>query len=68
MFNDAQAVIDELALAPQFNNTAREIVFGVIPRGAQLIMGYAAAQGTLSGGAFQIVNYANALITTALME
>ncbi len=68
VFNSAQDAINALALNPQWGNTAEEIVFGVIPKNAQLIMGYAASQGSLSGGAFQIYAYGQTLIATALME
>ena len=68
IFNSAQEAIDALALNPAWGNTAQEIVFGVIPKGAQLIMGFAAGQGVLSGGAFQIWADAQTLITIALME
>ena len=68
LFNSTQEAINALALNPAWGNTAREIVFGVIPKGSQLIVGYAAGQGTLSGGAFQILAYGQTLITIALME
>lgn len=67
MFNSAQEAIDSLALDPSINN-ASQIVLGVIPQDAQLIVGYCASQGaSLSGGAFQIYNYANVLITNVLL-
>ena len=65
LFNDAQAAINELALVQegqQFPNLAEEIIFGVIPRGTQLIVGFVESQGTLSGGAFQIYNAAYELM------
>ena len=68
MFNSAQDAINALALNPQWGNTAEEIVFGVIPKNAQLIMGYAASQGALAGGAFQILADSQTLIAIALME
>jgi hypothetical protein len=68
LFNTTQQAIDALALNPVWGNTAQEIVFGVIPKGAQLIVGYAASQGALSGGAFQILADSQTLISIALME
>ena len=68
LFNSTQQAIDALALNPVWGNTAQEIVFGVIPKGAQLIVGFAASQGALSGGAFQILADSQTLITIALME
>jgi RHS repeat-associated protein len=68
LFNTTQQAIDALALNPVWGNTAQEIVFGVIPNGARLIVGYAASQGSLSGGAFQILADSQTLISIALME
>jgi len=68
IFNSAQEAIDALALNPAWGNTAQEIVFGVIPKGSQLIMGFAAEQGALSGGAFQIWADAQTLLTIALEQ
>ncbi len=68
LFNSTQQAIDALALNPAWGNTVQEIVFGVIPKGAQLIVGFAASQGALSGGAFQILADSQTLITIALME
>jgi hypothetical protein len=54
LFDSAVSATEELALNPSFGNTANRVVTGVIPKGTQILTGYAAAQGGLPGGGVQI--------------
>jgi hypothetical protein len=53
-FTSADDAIEYLGLNPSWGNTAKEFVVGTIPKGTQILTGYAAAQGNLIGGAHQI--------------
>lgn len=54
LFDSAVSATEELALNPSFGNTADRVVTGVIPKGTQILTGYAAAQGGLPGGGVQV--------------
>jgi len=54
LYDSAVGAIEELALNPNFGNTADRVVNGVIPKGTQILTGYAASSGGLTGGGVQI--------------
>jgi hypothetical protein len=53
-FSSSEEAVSSLALNPSWGNTAQQFVTGIIPKGTQILTGYAAAQGGLIGGAHQI--------------
>jgi hypothetical protein len=63
LFQSSAEAVEYLAVNPAWGNTAEHMATGIIPKGTQILIGYAASQGGLSGGAVQIYTSVVQLLT-----